>query len=353
MSKMTRRTFLGASAGAAAATVTIGTWGLGASAQTGGNRVVNLYSARHYDADSEIYQAFADATGIQVNLIEGEADPLIERIRSEGANSPADVLVTVDAGRLWRAEQAGLFQPVKSALLTKAIPKNLRHPDGLWFGFSKRARVIMYDKTKVKPADLSTYEDLTNPKWRGQILVRPSNNVYNQSLVGSILAANGESKTEAWVRGLVANFARPAQGNDVGQIQACAAGVGSLAICNTYYLARIAASDKPADRAVAEKIGVFFPNQKGRGTHVNISGGGLVKTSPNKENAIKFLEFLASSRAQEIFAKSNHEYPVVAGVAVDPILASYGKFKEDSLNAAVFGRNGATALQIMDRAGWK
>jgi iron(III) transport system substrate-binding protein len=344
---MSRRTFIGA----ASAAVAVGVGGIG-RAQSGG-QVVNLYSARHYDADSEIYQAFADETGIRVNLIEAEADPLIERINSEGVNSPADVLVTVDAGRLWRAEQAGLFAPANSTLLSTAIPANLRHPDGLWFGFSKRARVIMYDKSKVNPSQLSTYEDLADPKWRGQVLVRSSTNIYNQSLVGSILAANGEPTTESWAEGLVANFARPPEGNDTAQIQACASGLGSLAIVNTYYLMRMASSDKPEDRAVAEKIGVFFPNQRDRGTHVNISGGGLVKTAPNRENAIKFLEFLASPRAQEIFAKSNYEYPVVSGVPVAPVLASYGSFKEDSLNAAVFGRNGEEALQIADRAGWK
>lgn len=350
MNRITRRTFI--AAGAATAAVAIGGLGRKATAQTSG-RVVNLYSARHYDSDSAIYQAFAEKTGIQVNLIEAEADPLIERIRSEGANSPADVLMTVDAGRLWRAEQAGLFQPVTSDVLTKAIPANLRHPDGLWFGVSKRARVIMYDKSKVNPSQLSTYEDLTNPKWRGQVLVRSSTNIYNQSLSGSILAANGANPTETWARGFVANFARPPQGNDTAQIQACAAGVGSLAISNTYYLLRMVASSKPEDRAVAEKIGIFFPNQRDRGTHVNISGAGLVKTSPNKENAIKFLEFLTSAQAQEIFARSNFEYPVVAGTPIDPVLASYGQFKEDQVNASVFGRNGEAAMQLMDRAGWK
>jgi iron(III) transport system substrate-binding protein len=351
MSKISRRTFIGA--GTAAATIAIGTWGRSARAQSSGS-VVNLYSARHYDSDNEIYQAFADATGIRVNLIEAEADPLIERIKSEGANSPADVLVTVDAGRLWRAEQAGLFQPANSTALTQAIPENLRHPQGLWYGFSKRARVIMYDKTKVTPAELSTYEDLANPKWRGKILVRSSTNIYNQSLTGSILAAVGAQKTEEWARGVVANFARPPEGNDTAQIMACAAGVGSLAISNTYYLLRMLASEKPEDKAVAEKIGIFFPNQRDRGAHVNISGGGLVKTSPNKANAIKFLEFLASPKAQEIFAKSNHEYPVVAGTPIDPVLATYGTdFKEDSLNASIFGRNGEEAMKIADRAGWK
>ncbi|NJR64390.1 MAG: Fe(3+) ABC transporter substrate-binding protein [Leptolyngbyaceae cyanobacterium CRU_2_3] len=350
MRKMTRRTFMGA--GAAATTIAIGTWGRNARAQTA-DRVVNLYSARHYDSDSAIYQAFTDTTGIRVNLIEADADPLIERIKSEGANSPADVLLTVDAGRLWRAEQAGLFQPASSEILKSAIPVSLRHPSDLWFGFSKRARVIMYDKTKVNASDLSTYENLADSQWRGQVLVRSSTNIYNQSLTGAILAANGAQTTEEWARGLVSNFARPPEGNDTGQIQACAAGVAPLAITNTYYLLRMLASDKPEERAIAEKIGIFFPNQRDRGTHVNISGGGLVKTAPNKGNAIQFLEFLASPSAQEIFAKSNYEYPVVAGSPVDPTLASYGVFKEDSLNASVFGRNGEEALRIMDRAGWK
>jgi iron(III) transport system substrate-binding protein len=352
MTKMTRRTFI---AGATAATAVLGN-ALRGSAQTTGdrNKVVNLYSARHYDSDNEIYQSFADATGIRVNLIEAEADPLIERIRSEGANSPADVLVTVDAGRLWRATEAGIFAPVPSNALKTAIPANLRHPDGLWFGFSKRARVIMYDKSKVNPSELSTYEDLTNAKWRGKILVRSSTNIYNQSLTGSVLAATkDEAKTEAWARGLVANFARPPEGNDVAQIMSCASGVGSLAIVNTYYLVRLLKSTKPEEKAAAEKLGVHFPNQRDRGTHVNISGGGLVKTAPNKEAAIKFLEFLASPKAQEIFAKSNNEYPVVSGVQLDPILAGFGPFKEDLINASIFGQNGAKALQIMDRAGWK
>lgn len=353
MSKMTRRTFIAGVAGTAVTVAQLDRIRANAQSAPGGSQVVNLYSARHYDSDNQIYQSFADVTGIQINLIEAEADALIERIKSEGVNSPADVLITVDAGRLWRAEEAGLFQTVNSSVLQQAVPGNLRHPKSLWFGFSKRARVIMYDKTKVNPSDLSTYEDLTNSRWQGQILVRSSTNVYNQSLVGSILTAKGDRQTEAWVRGVVANFARPAQGNDVGQILACASGVGSLAIANTYYLVRLAKSNNSQEKAAAQKIGVFFPNQRDRGTHVNISGGGLVKTSPNKEAAIKFLEFLVSTRAQEIFAKSNNEYPVVKGVQLDPILASYGQFKEDTLNASIYGRNGKTALQVMDRAGWK
>lgn len=358
MDKMTRRAFIGA--GTAAAAVAVGQLGKSKAiaqqapairiAQT--DKVVNLYSSRHYDTDNSLYEGFTAATGVRVNLIEAEADPLIERIKSEGTNSPADVLMTVDVGRLWRAEAEGLFQPVSSSTLNNAIPANLRHPEGLWYGFTKRARVIMYDKSQVNPTDLSTYEELVDPKWRGQILTRSSTNIYNISLVASMLAAHGPQETEAWVRGLVANFARPPEGNDTGQIQACAAGVGSLAIANTYYLIRMAKDDDPASKAVAEKVNIFFPNQRDRGTHVNLSGAGVLKTSPNKEAAIRFLEHLVSPESQAIFAQGNNEYPVVQGAALDPILASYGSFKEDSLNAALIGQNSSEAIRIMDRAGW-
>ncbi|MBF1999638.1 MAG: Fe(3+) ABC transporter substrate-binding protein [Synechococcales cyanobacterium C42_A2020_086] len=357
MNKMTRRTFLGA--GAAAATVAMGLGKAKATAQPSptiriaqADRVVNLYSSRHYDTDNALYEGFRAETGIQVNLIEAEADPLIERIKSEGANSPADVLMTVDAGRLWRAEQEGLFQPVNSQVLNQAIPSSLRHPNGMWFGFSKRARVIMYDTSKVNPADLSTYEALTDPQWQGQILTRSSTNIYNVSLVSSLIEVHGAPETETWVRGLVANFARPPEGNDTAQIQACAAGVGSLAIANSYYLIRLAKSDNPADREVAEKVSIFFPNQRDRGTHVNISGAGVVRTAKNQEAAIRFLEYLAGPEAQAIFANGNNEYPVVEGVPLDPVLASYGSFKSDPMNASVFGKNSAEALRITDRAGW-
>ncbi|NJO40565.1 MAG: Fe(3+) ABC transporter substrate-binding protein [Cyanobacteria bacterium CRU_2_1] len=355
MNKMTRRTFM--SAGAAITVLTVGQLKTKPGraqqspiAQGGGS--VNLYSARHYDTDNALYQSFTEATGYQVNLIEAEADPLIERIKSEGANSPADVLMTVDAGRLWRAEQDGLFEPVNSSVLQEAIPENLRHPQGLWFGLTKRARVIMYDKTKVNPSELSTYENLADPQWRGQILVRSSTNIYNQSLVGSILEANGAEATEEWARGMVANFARPPEGNDTAQIKACAAGVGSLAIANTYYLVRLANSDDPAEREAAENIGVFFPNQRDRGTHVNISGAGVLKTAPNKEAALRFLEHLVSAESQQVFAQGSNEYPVLQGVPLDPVLESFGEFREDPLNASIFGRNNEEALRLTDRAGW-
>ncbi|MGB3200030.1 MAG: Fe(3+) ABC transporter substrate-binding protein [Nodosilinea sp.] len=351
--KLGRRAFLGT--GAAATAVALGQLRQRpASAQFGfgRGRAVNLYSSRHYDTDDQIYEGFREATGIRVNLVEAEADQLIERIKSEGQNSPADLLVTVDAGRLWRAEQEGMFQPVTSSVLNAAIPENLRHPDGLWYGLTKRARVIVYNKDTVNPAELSTYEALADPKWRGRILVRSSTNIYNQSLVGSMIAAHGAEETEEWARGLVANLARNPEGGDTDQIKAVAAGLGDIAIANTYYFARLAKSDSAEDRAVVEGLGVFFPNQSDRGTHVNISGAGVVKTAPNAEAAVQFLEYLASPEAQRIFAESNNEYPVVEGVAVDSVVASFGDFKEDSLNASVFGSNNPEALRITDRAGW-
>ncbi|HIK32001.1 MAG TPA: Fe(3+) ABC transporter substrate-binding protein [Oscillatoriales cyanobacterium M59_W2019_021] len=319
-----------------------------------GENVVNLYSARHYDTDRVLYDNFTKETGIQVNLVEGKEDELIERIKSEAANSPADVFITVDAGRLWRAQEAGILQPIESEILESKVPEYLRDPEGRWFGLSKRARVIIYNQEKVDPAELSTYEDLANPKWKGRIIVRSSSNIYNQSLVGAILAEKGAEQTEEWVKGLVANFARPPEGNDVSQIKSVAEGVADLAIVNSYYVARLANSDDPEDRAVVEKIGLFFPNQGDRGTHVNISGAGVVVTAPHKENAIAFLEYLVTPEAQTIFAKGNNEFPVVEGAKLDnPFLEQYVPFKEDDVNAGVVGKNNAEALQIMDRAGWK
>jgi len=350
MGKMTRRVFI--ATGSALAATTVGQLGRRATAQQS-RGVVNLYSSRHYDTDDALYQSFAEATGFRVNLVEAQADELIERIKSEGVNSPADVLITVDAGRLWRAQEEGILQPIRSRTLEAAVPSYLREPDGHWFGLSKRARVIYYSKERVNPADLSTYEDLTNSKWRGKILTRSSTNVYSQSLTGSILHVHGPRETEAWVRGLVANFARPPEGNDTAQIKAVAAGLGDIAIANTYYFARLIKSSDPADQDVVNKVGIFFPNQRDRGTHINISGAGVLKNAKNREGAVRFIEHLASPQAQEIFAKGNNEYPVLAGVALDSVVAGFGSFKEDELNAAIYGRNNAEALRIMDRGGWK
>ena len=315
--------------------------------------VVNLYSARHYNTDEKLYSDFTAKTGIKINRIDDDADKLIQRLKAEGANSPADLFITVDAGRIQRAAADGLLQPVKSAVLDKAVPEHLREPYGLWYGFSKRARVIVYSKARVKPADLSTYEALADPKWKGKIAIRSSTNVYNQSLTGAMLAAHGPDRTLAWAKGFVANFARAPKGGDRDQIAAVAAGEADIAISNTYYLAHLLTSKKPEDRAAAEKVGVFFPNQNDRGAHVNISGGGVAAHAKNKENAIKFLEYLVSPQAQAYFAEGNYEYPVVEGAKVSPVIAAWGKFKEDGLNAQVFAQNNAEALKIMDRAGWK
>lgn len=316
------------------------------AATNGGD--VNIYSSRHYNTDDQLYDGFTEQTGIEVNLIEGKDDELIERIKSEGINSPADILITVDAGRLWRGAQAGIFAPVESEILEEKIPENLQDPDNLWFGFSKRARVIVYNKDQVDPSQLSTYEDLTDPKWKGKFIVRSSSNIYNQSLVAGMIEEKGEEATSEWIKGLVANFARSPQGNDTSQIEDVAAGVADLTLANTYYLARY--EDNPE---VFEKVGIFFPNQDDRGTHVNISGAGLLKNAPNKENAIAFLEYLASPKAQEFFALGNNEYPVVEGTPLTPVIENLGEFKDDTTNVSSYGKNNAAAVKIMDRSGWK
>ena len=316
--------------------------------EAGSNGQVNIYSSRHYNTDDELYDNFTEQTGIEVNLIEGKADELIERIKSEGANSPADILITVDAGRLWRAAEAGIFASIESEILEAKIPENLQDPDNQWFGFSKRARVIMYNKDTVDPTELSTYEDLADPKWRERFIVRSSSNIYNQSLVAGMIEEQGEAATAEWIEGLVANFARSPQGNDTSQIEDVAAGVADLTLANTYYLARY--EDNPE---VYERVGIFFPNQDGRGAHVNISGAGLLKNAPNKENAIAFLEYLASPEAQEFFALGNNEYPVVEGTPLNPVVESFGEFKDDTVNVSAYGKNNADAVKIMDRSGWK
>ncbi|WP_341911769.1 Fe(3+) ABC transporter substrate-binding protein [Ferrovibrio terrae] len=320
---------------------------------TAQDKVVNLYSSRHYDTDEALYETFTKKTGIKINRIEAGEDQLLQRMRAEGDKSPADVLITVDAGRLWRAQQNGLLQPTKSAVLEKAIPAHLREAEGYWFGFSKRARVFVVNKDKVKSGELTRYEDLADPKWKGRLLIRSSTNVYNQSIVGSMIATLGAPATEVWARHVVENFARAPKGGDTDQIKAVAAGEGDVALSNTYYFARLLNSAKPEDKAVVAKLAVIFPNQGDRGTHVNVSGAGVAKYAPNKANAIKFLEYLASAEAQNYFAKGNYEFPVIANVPLHPVIASWAEFKEDQINAAVFGRNNEDALKLMDRAGWK
>ncbi|MEM7064178.1 MAG: Fe(3+) ABC transporter substrate-binding protein [Cyanobacteria bacterium P01_B01_bin.77] len=315
--------------------------------------VVNVYSARHYDVDDDLFDSFTEQTGIDVNVVEGKSDELIERIKAEGEASPADVFITVDAGRLWRAEQAGIFQPVSSPVLDERVPASLRHPDGLWYGLTKRARVLVYNEETVDPAELSTYEALAEPSWNGRVCVRSSGNIYNQSLLGSLIETIGLEATETWAEGLVNNFARDPDGGDVNQIKAVAAGQCDVAIANHYYWARLAKSDEPESQDVIAKTAIFFPNQDDRGTHVNISGVGMVAGADNEENAIAFLEFLVSDEAQEVFADSNNEYPVVEGVAMDPIVAELGEFKVDEVNVSAYGRNNPDVVKLVDRVGWK
>ncbi|MGH8705175.1 MAG: Fe(3+) ABC transporter substrate-binding protein [Burkholderiales bacterium] len=323
----------------------------GSSAQ---DRVLNLYSSRHYQTDEALYASFTRQTGIRINRIEAGEDALIERIRNEGARSPADVLITVDAGRLWRAEQAGLLQPVKSVLLEARIPASFREPNGHWFGFSLRARVIAYNKARVRPEQVQNYEDLVDPKWKARVCMRSSTSVYNLSLMGALIEHLGAAQAESWARALRANLAREPKGGDTDQLKSVAAGECDVTVSNQYYYARLARSQKPDERAVAEKIGVVFPNQKSWGAHVNISGAGVLKHAPNREAAVKFLEYLASDEAQRYFADGNNEWAVVPGVKLDnPVLAALGQFRHDRINVAVLGRNQAESQKIYDRVAWK
>ncbi len=314
---------------------------------------LNLYSSRHYQTDEALYANFTKATGIEINRIEGKGDALIERIKAEGANSPADVLLTVDAGRLWRAEQAGLFQPVESEALDAKVPAHLRHPDRLWFGFSTRARLIYYRKGGLEAGEISRYEDLADSKYEGRICIRSSSNIYNQSLLGSIIAAHGAADAEAWAQGVRRNLARDPKGGDTDQIRALAAGVCDVAVANSYYYVRLMTKPKAKDEGVADKVGWIFPNQGDRGTHVNVSGGGVLKNAPNKEAAVKFLEYLVSDEAQRYLADGNNEYPVVNGVVANTAVQKLGDFKTDQVNVAVFGENQPEAQMIFDRVGWK
>jgi iron(III) transport system substrate-binding protein len=324
---------------------------LGAAAQ---ENVLNLYTSRHYQTDEALYSGFTRATGIKLNRIEAGEDALIERIRNEGARSPADVLVTVDAGRLWRAEQLGLFQPVKSALLESRIPASFREPGGLWFGYSLRARVIAYNKAKVKAGELSSYEDLADAKWRGRLCMRSSSNIYNLSLMGALIEHLGEAQAEAWAKAVLANLAREPKGGDTDQLKSVAAGECDVTISNQYYYARLARSAKAEDRQVAEKVSVLFPNQASWGTHVNISGAGVMKNAPHREAAVKFLEYLAGDEAQRYFADGNNEWPVVPSVQVmNPVLSAFGAFKYDPVNVAVLGRNQPASQRLYDRVAWK
>lgn len=309
---------------------------------------VNVYSARHYDTDLAVYKNFEQHSGIKVNLIEAASDTLIERIVNEGKYSPADLLITVDAGRLGRAVERGVFAPTTSARLLDRVPEHLRHSDNLWFGLSKRARVIIYRLEAGKPEGLERYQDLAKAEYRGKICMRSSNNIYNISLLASLIENDGEAAAEAWTKKVVANFARKPQGNDTANIRAVASGECGVSIVNSYYIARLLANDDADGKA----IGIIFPNQEDSGTHINISGGGITKHAPNPDNALKLLEYLTEAVPQSLYVKGNHEYPIVKEAQIEGVLTSLGEFKEDTLNATLLGTNQAAAVKIFDRAGW-
>jgi iron(III) transport system substrate-binding protein len=324
-----------------------------AAGAAGAGGEVNVYSARQEVLIKPLLDRFTARTGIRVNLVAGTADALVQRLRSEGANSPADILLTVDAGNLNRAREMGLFQPIRSGELENAVPAAYRDPQGHWFGLSVRARPVMYAKGRVDPALLATYRDLADPRWRGKVCVRSSSNVYNQSMVAAMIAERGVPAAEAWARGLVANFARPPQGGDRDQIKALAAGQCDVALVNTYYLGGMLHAAEAGEREAAAAVAIFWPDQKERGVHVNVSGAGVTRHAGNRGNAVRLLEFLVSEEAQRWYAEENFEYPVRPGVPVSDTLAAWGTFKADDLNLAVLGEHNAEAVRLMDRAGWR
>ncbi len=348
---MTHRFLHRAATVAAAALVSFG-----AQAQDG--KVLNLYSARHYQTDEALYADFTKATGIKINRIDADDAGILARLASEGASSPADVILLVDAARLWKAEVDGLFQPVQSKVLASRIPATLRGKDSgqgsQWFGFSTRARVIVYDKANVKRDDVDTYAELADPKLKGKVCTRSGSHPYNLSLFASLLEHWGPQKTEGFLKGIVANMARAPKGGDTDQIKAVASGECSVAISNSYYLARLMRSTKPEDRAVVEKVAVVFPDQQDFGTHVNISGAGVAHHAKNREAAVRFLEYLSSDAAQRYFADGNNEWPVVKSVKLsNPALEALGDFKAETIPVSVVGMNQVKMQQMLDRVGYE
>ena len=316
--------------------------------------VLNLYSARHYQTDEALYRTFTERTGIRINRIELADEPLLQRLKSEGANSPADVVLLVDAARLWRAQIDGLFQPVDSKVLNERIPADLRANDGSWFGFSTRARVIVYDKAKVKPQEVDTYEKLAEPVNRGRVCTRSGSHPYMLSLLGAMVERSGEAAAENWARGMVANMARPPRGGDTDQIRGVASGECGVALTNSYYWVRLMRSADPKDKELVSKVGFVWPNQTTSGTHINISGGGVARHAPHRASAISFLEYLSSRQAQAYFADGNNEWPVVKGAEVNnPALASLGRYKAESVPVSSIGKGQIAAQRILDRVGYR
>ncbi|MEC2077614.1 Fe(3+) ABC transporter substrate-binding protein [Metabacillus fastidiosus] len=317
------------------------------------DQVVNVYTARHYEADDKVFSNFTEKTGIKVNVVKGEAEELIERLKREGESTEADLFITVDGGILANAKKNDILQPVKSDIVDKNVPAKFRDKDDNWIGMATRARVIVYSKDRVKPEELSTYEDLTSDKWKGKVLARSSTSLYNQSLLASFIELNGEEEAEKWAAGVVKNFARQPDGGDRDQAKAIAAGTGDVAIMNTYYVGLLANSSEPEEVKVAENIGVFFPNQETNGTHVNISGIGLTKHSKNPENATKLIEYITDVEAQEFLSANNYEFPVNENAEKPEILKSWGEFKMQELNFDTLGEHNQKAIGIFNKVGWK
>lgn len=317
------------------------------------NKEVNLYSARHYGSDNELYAEFTRQTGIKVNQIQAGDEALLERIKSEGKASPADVILLVDAARLWKAESEGLFQKANSKTLQTALPKSMQAND-LWFGLTTRARIMVYDKKKLSADQVKTYADLAKPNLKGMVCTRSGAHPYMLSLLSSIVAHDGETKAEAWARGVVSNLARTPRGGDTDQIRGVISGECGIALTNSYYLVRLLQSNKPEEKLAAQSLGVIWPNQATTGTHVNVSGGGIARYAPNPDAARQFLEFLASAQAQKQLAEANNEWPAVSGVKVNnPELNGLGTFKADKLAVSTIAKNQPTAARIIDRSGWK
>ena len=340
------------------ALIAAATIGLTTPAALAQDRELNLYSARHYQTYEALYASFTQKTGIKINRVDADDAGLLARLKSEGSASIADVILLVDAARLWRAEVDGLFQPVKSAELEKRIPATLRGKDdgqgSLWFGLSTRARVIVYDKQRVPLADVATYEQLGDPVNKGRLCTRSGSHPYNLSLFGSLLEHRGEAATEALLKGMVANMARSPKGGDTDQIRAVASGECAIALSNTYYLARLMRSDAPADRATMQRVGVMFPNQNLQGTHINIAGGAVARYARHRQAAVQFLEYLASDEAQGYFANGNNEWPAVPGIKLsNPALESFGQFRSETIPVSRVGMNQIRVQQILDRVGYQ
>jgi iron(III) transport system substrate-binding protein len=315
--------------------------------------VVNVYSGRHYKADEDLFNEFTAKTGIRVNLIKADSDQLINRMLIEGSNTRADLFITADVGRLTKAVYDGILMAVDDVAILHRVPANLRHPEGYWIGLTKRARVVAYHLGRVDASELSTYEELASDRWKGRVLVRSSQSHYNQSLVASLIAANGIEKTTEWAAALTGNMAQTPRGNDRDQIKALAAGAGDIAIVNTYYLGLLLRSQNEEERLVAQQVGLFFPNRHGRGAHVNVSGMGITAHAKNRENALKLMAFLLSDEAQQRFAEENFEYPVVEHVELPDLLKSWGAFREDTVNIATLGQYLPDAMLIFNKVGWQ